>query len=414
MTDIRLYHPTGILNGIVRLPASKSLSNRALIINALSGSRCSINNLSDARDTVIMKHLLYSKDNELNAQDAGTAFRFLTAYLSLQSEDKILTGSERMRERPIGALVNALSQIGVEIEYLDKPGFPPICIKGLKRQMTDIVKVDAGISSQFISALMMIAPALPQGLKIQLDSHVVSRPYILMTASLMKHFGAELYIVQNIIEIKSTPYKATTYHVESDWSAASYFYSCMAMARGGELILEGLYEDSLQGDRVVADIYKNYFGIESIFTPDGLVLKKSRPYYSEEQISFLDCPDLAQTFLVTAAAAKRIVTINGLSTLKIKETDRVHAMQTELSKVNVSLTENQNEHYNLNGSNFGIVPNTYFDTYEDHRMAMAFAPLAMIQPVCVCDSQVIVKSFPGYWQELKNLGFEIENISLTQ
>lgn len=409
MTEtICLYHPTGILNGKVKLPASKSLSNRALIIKALSHNLSEVSNLSEARDTQILLRLLKSNDYELNAVDAGTVFRFMTAYLSIQQESRLLTGSQRMLERPIGPLVAALKAIGADIDYIKMSGFPPLKFNAFQGQTAASVKIDASLSSQFISALMLIGPLLPYGLVIELLGEAVSKPYINMTASLMRHFGAEVMLSEASIEIKPKAYKNSCYQVEPDWSASSYFYSLMALSRGGEIFMEGLRPDSLQGDKSVVEIYEKHFGVKTDFIDHGAVLSKSDAVGFDKSISFIDTPDLAQTFIVTAAAFRKKMKIFGLKTLKIKETDRISALQTELNKLKVSFRPTRNDAYLLDALDFDLNRYLIVDTYADHRMAMSFSPLALLKPVMIKSPKVVEKSFPGFWRELKNLGFVFE------
>lgn len=409
MTEtIRLYHPTGILNGKVKLPASKSLSNRVLIIKALSHNLSEMSNLSEARDTQILLKLLKSNDYELNAEDAGTVFRFMTAYLSIQQESRLLTGSERMLERPIGPLVAALRAIGADIDYIKMVGFPPLKFNAFHGQTGKCVKIDANVSSQFISALMLIGPLLPYGLDIELVGDVVSKPYINMTASLMRNFGAEIKLSETSIEIKPKTYNNSCYQIEPDWSASSYFYSLMALSRGGEIFMEGLSQESLQGDRSVVEIYEKHFGIKTDFTDAGAVLSKSDAVGFDINISFINTPDLAQTFIVTAAACRKKMNIFGLETLKFKETDRIAALQTELNKLKVSLRPTRYNAYFLDALDFDLNHDLIVDTHGDHRMAMSFSPLGLLKPVKIKSPKVVEKSFPGFWRELQNLGFVVE------
>lgn len=405
---MRLYHPTGILSGKVKLPASKSLSNRALIIKALSQNISEVSNLSEAKDTQILLRLLKSNDYELNAEDAGTVFRFMTAYLSIQQGSKLLTGSERMLERPIGPLVSALREIGADIDYMKMPGFPPLKFNAFQGQTGKSVKIDASVSSQFISALMLISPLLPCGLVIELVGGAVSKPYVNMTASLMRNFGAEVLLSEASIEIKSKPYQNFFYQVEADWSAGSYFYSLMALSKGGTIFVEGLRPDSLQGDKSVVEIYEKYFGVMTKFTENGAVLIKSNAVGFDRSISFIDTPDLAQTFVVTAAAFRKKLKIYGLKTLKLKETDRTAALQTELNKLKVSFRPTRYDAFLLEALDFDLNDDLIVDTYGDHRMAMSFSPLALLKPVVIKSPKVVEKSFPGFWQELQNLGFVFE------
>ena len=317
----------------VNLPSSKSESNRALIINALSKQKGSVQNLSDARDTQTLIRLLDSRDFTFDVLDAGTTMRFLTAYLAVTSDSRILTGTARMQERPIKILVDALKKIGAKIEYLGKDGYPPIQIAGIERQLTNQIEIKGNISSQYISAILMIAPVLSNGLAVTITGKIGSKPYIDMTLKLMEHFGVVSASKGNTIFIKNQNYTANNFTVESDWSAASYWYSIFALADDlQELHLPNLKEKSFQGDQAIAKLME-HFGVTTKYTEDGVTLTKSNIINGHFKDNFTDCPDLAQTIIVLCAAKGISGEFFGLESLKIKETDRTKALQTELGKI---------------------------------------------------------------------------------
>jgi len=402
-SDIITLRSKGILKkSEIKLSASKSESNRSLIINALSGNLGEIKNLSDARDTQTMERLLSSQDLLLDVLDAGTAMRFLTGYLAVTTkEKKILTGSARMQERPIAILVDALREIGADISYQKRRGYPPLEIAPFGVQKAGYIRIPSNISSQYISALLMIGPKLPKGLTVELVGEIYSEPYIRMTLSLMKKFGVNHRWEGQVITIPSQQYTGEEYTIESDWSGASYWYSFVALAKEGTVNLPGLRKDSFQGDRKIITIMEE-IGVRTEFLDDGVRLAKS-PGKQYLEIDFKDCPDLAQTVIVACAAIKIPLKMTGLESLKIKETDRIAALQKELAKVNVSLTEKGNC-WHLNSSGFALKPNTIFETYDDHRMAMAFAPFGLIAPIVINDPNVVDKSYPGFWKEWVKLG----------
>jgi 3-phosphoshikimate 1-carboxyvinyltransferase len=421
---IRLSHPTGILKGTVQLPASKSESNRALLIQALSPEKITLQNLSEANDTVLLQRLLTASEREINAEDAGTVMRFLTAYFSLTNQPKILTGTERMCQRPIGVLVNALRELGTEINYLQNEGFPPLEICGLTPTFTGkpTLKLRGDISSQFISALLLCVPTLGNGLTLELEGKIASLPYIEMTLALLQQFGVSSTFVENRIEVAAKTYKGGAFAVEADWSAASYWYSMVAMAKEAKILLSGLKENSLQGDSKVAELMK-MFGVKTTFQPEGILLTKTSEIVKKTAINFSDIPDLAQTFAVLAAAKNVDLEMCGLESLRFKETDRITALQTELKTFGATLTENWPGTFLVkNGSVFkqsevwefespraqNISKNVAVCTYHDHRMAMAFAPLALLQQIEIENPEVVRKSYPKFWEELRKVGFNLE------
>jgi len=410
-----IHKPNKHLKGRIYLDGSKSISNRILIIRALSGKSFSIDHLSTSNDTTTLDRLLReAKDGAiLDAGAAGTTFRFLTAYLSLQPGTQVLTGSARMKQRPIGVLVEAMRQLGAQIEYLDKEGYPPLKIHTPGVLQDAKLQIAASVSSQYISALLMIAPTLPQGLELELTGKIVSRPYIEMTLQLMQSFGVIHEWDEQTIRISPQVYQARDCRVEADWSAASYYYAMAAFADELDLRLEGLDEESLQGDAVVAEIMEQ-FGIQSQFSEGGVRLQKSGDIALMFEWDFIKCPDIAQTLAVICAGLGVQGLFSGLETLKIKETDRIAALQNELAKVQSWFSKlparfskkSSKDYYMIEGES--VIEAPVFATYEDHRMAMAFAPLAMLGKISIEEPMVVAKSYPQFYEDLESLGFEVE------
>ena len=399
-------HPTGILNGTVTPPASKSESNRALIIEALSGAGSKLENLSEANDTRVITRLLQEKADELNAEDAGTVMRFMTAYLAVTGQQKTITGTARMQQRPIGILVEALRQLGAQIDYLGQEGYPPLAFRGIDRnqQYPATLQVRGDISSQYISALLMVAPLFPHGLTLALQGKVGSRPYIQMTLALMQHFGVQSDFTGNVIKVPAQSYGRAIYTIESDWSGASYWYSMVALAKEARVTLTGLRQASFQGDSAIADIMVN-IGVKTEFVSQGVILTKTdtlKPF----SYDFSDCPDLAQTVAVVCAAKGIAAEMTGLESLRIKETDRIAALQQELRKIGGGLEDLGQEIFRVKPAT-GIPGQPKFHTYEDHRMAMAFAPLGLLAPVEIEEPHVVRKSYPRYWENLAAMGFDL-------
>lgn len=410
--SIKLSHPTKQVSGTVQLTGSKSESNRALIIRALSESKVKVENLSEAADTVILDKALTqahgdsSKQKIIDIGPAGTAMRFLTSYLNLLEGNFILTGTERMQQRPIGILVDALKSIGADIHYTSKSGFPPLHIEGKMFQGKDKVTIKGNVSSQYISSLLLIASALKKGLTIEIEGELTSRPYVTMTLDMLNEAGISHEWTCNTIHIAPQKHQESVLYVEPDWSAASYWYAIVALSENGEIFLPGLKRNSLQGDIAIAEIM-NHFGVDTTFTTKGIHLKKVSVDSNKSLFDFKECPDLAQTVVVVAAAQKRNVSFTGLETLKIKETDRIAALQNEISKFGARLTA-ENEIYHLTTENVKDPGTVSFSTYEDHRMAMAFAPLALVfNQITILEPQVVEKSYPIYWEHLAGQGFQI-------
>lgn len=417
--SISLSHPSKRVHGKVQLTGSKSESNRALIIKALSGSKVKIENLSEAADTVTLENALNVTRNflsdggasnehlTLDIGPAGTAMRFLAAYLSLQNGKFILTGSARMKERPIGILVEALKSIGANIEYTEQDGFPPLQITGSFTQESDTVSIKGNVSSQYLSALLLVASALPKGLTLRIEGELTSKPYLMMTLDMLKEAGIDHSWKDNSITIPKQTAKEAILNIEPDWSAASYWYSIVALSKEASILLPGLRSSSLQGDNEITAIMES-FGVLSEFTKEGLKLTKTTIQKPRDHFDFKSCPDLAQTVIAFCAAMGREATFSGLETLKIKETDRISALQNEIAKFGVRLFEEKPEVYRLDCSKKFEATELTFKTYDDHRMAMAFAPLALVfNSVKIEEPEVVEKSYPEFWQHLSEQGFII-------
>jgi 3-phosphoshikimate 1-carboxyvinyltransferase len=403
---LRVSKSNRLLEGALTLEGSKSISNRALLILTLAGARAEawLSNLSGAKDTRIMQALLAQPAATYDAGDAGTVFRFMTAYLCLQPGDQVLTGSARMLERPIAPLVDALRALGADVEYLGREGYPPLRIGGA-RPRGGAVRVRADVSSQFLSALLMIGPYLTDGLELSLQGAPVSRPYLDMTLRMMRYFGAEAqWVGPDRIRVYPGEYLPRELAVEADWSAASYWYAMAALSDRAELVLRGLYADSLQGDAVIAEMAAA-FGVETRYEAGGLRLRYAgAPAPEALDLDFRDCPDIAQTLAVLCAGRGVPARLSGLATLAIKETDRIAALQCELDKIGVHMKPDTPHAYRLSGR-ADLSRRPVFSTYGDHRMAMAFAPLALLGPIGIEHPEVVEKSYPDFWERLRALGF---------
>ena len=388
----------------ISLPFSKSISNRALIMNALSENTGKIENLSDSDDTRVLSAAINSTNNVVDIGAAGTAMRFLTAYFSVTDGEKILTGSERMKQRPIGLLVNALRTLGADIEYLEKDGFPPLKIRGKKLSGNEIL-LDGGVSSQYISALMMIAPVLTDGLKIKLEGNIISTPYIKMTAKMMEDFGVKVIFENKTINIAPQKYKSVDFRVEADWSAASYWYELLAIAGEGKIFLKGLYKNSLQGDSEVARIFE-YLGVTTKYVDGGVELLPNGNYVNHFEYDFIGQPDLAQTLAVTCCMCGVSFLFKGVQSLKIKETNRIAALIAELKKLGFVLYEPAEGELAWNGEKQNSEEKISIKTYSDHRMAMAFAPISLKIPLEIENPEVVSKSYPKFWEDFFQLKVE--------
>ena len=395
-------------DAVIHLTGSKSESNRALILAALSGGKVKINNLSSAADTVTLNNILNHTprgSKEVNVGPAGTAMRFLTAFYAIKNEAIVLTGSERMKQRPIGILVDALRNLGAEINYQENEGYPPLVFTGKFVQKTNRIHIKGDISSQYITALLLIANSLPQGLNVVIEGELTSKPYVDMTLAMLAQCGVVHQWENNIIRIANQEFKETTLTIEPDWSAASYWFMVLAFADNSRITLPNLKKNSLQGDSAITSIMEN-FGIKSTFEGDNLILENSSKDFESKLFDLKECPDLAQSVIVCCAILGVDASFTGLETLKIKETDRIAALQKELEKIGVSLNENQ-EVYQLDCSKKHYPRKINIKTYEDHRMAMAFAPLAMVvEEVEIEDAMVVEKSYPHFWEDFKSMGFE--------
>lgn len=394
--------------GIIKLPSSKSISNRVLIINALSMSDYPIENLSDCDDTNVMLRALDSDSSSFDIGAAGTAMRFLTALLAKTFGQWTITGTERMKNRPIKLLVDSINELGGKIEYAEKEGYPPLRIYGSALEGGEL-ELNGGVSSQYISALMMIAPYMKHGLTLTLTGTIISRPYIHLTAELMRFFGAEVIIADNKIKVIPGEYQPKPYFVESDWSAASYWYQIVALSKDLRLELPHLYKNSWQGDAKGAELF-SLLGVQTHYTKEGVTISKKEISTKKCIYNFVDQPDLAQTFVVTCCLLNIPFHFSGLQSLKIKETDRMEALKNEMRKLGYVLTDKNNSILEWNGERCEP-SNEPIHTYEDHRMAMAFAPAALkIGKIEICEPHVVSKSYPDYWKDLKHIGFKMEEL----
>lgn len=415
MEQYRLTAPRQ-LNQTICLPASKSISNRALIIYALSGGSQMPQNLSDCDDTEVIIHALRFMPTEIDIKAAGTAMRFMTAYLSVMKGTHTLTGTERMKHRPIGILVNALKALGADIKYAGTDGYPPLQITG-KTLKGGLLSIPGNVSSQYISALLMIGPMLKNGLTLQLTGDIISRPYIDLTLWTMGEFGADAeWTSADTITVKPKPYQDREYFIENDWSGASYWYEMVALSsnQDSEVKLTGLMDGSKQGDSVTRYIF-SLLGVKTTFetkkegVPQTITLKQSGRCVSRLDYDFVNSPDLAQTFVVTCAAKGIPFHFKGLSTLKIKETDRIEALKKEMRKLGYVLHDVNDSELYWDGERCEPSMEEGIDTYDDHRMALAFAPYALVaEGLKINNPHVVTKSYPHYWEDLKQAGFKIE------
>ena len=415
MKQYKLTAP-GRLDMTVDLPASKSISNRALIIHALSGGSTLPENLSDCDDTSVIIDALRTMPEEINIKAAGTAMRFMTAYLSVTPGTHILTGTERMKHRPIGILVDALRTLGANIEYIGEEGYPPLRITGSTLK-GGLLEIHGNVSSQYISALLMIGPMLKDGLTLRLLDHIISRPYIDLTLWMMGEFGAEAeWTSADTITVNPKPYKSRDYFIENDWSGASYWYEILALNGDpeSEIRLTGLMDGSKQGDSITRYIFsllgvKTKLQSKKAGIPQTITLKKNGHCVPKLEYDFVNCPDLAQTFVVACAAMNIPFHFTGLSTLKIKETDRIEALKTEMRKLGYVVKDIDGSELLWDGERCEPSLEQGIDTYEDHRMALAFAPYAMKHNGLVINNpQVVTKSYPHYWDHLRQAGFKVE------
>ena len=411
--QIKAFAPKYV-KGKVILPSSKSLSNRVLIINALSGNRGMLpENVSDCDDTRVMIKWLDGCDETVDVGAAGTAMRFSTALLAVSEGYRVITGSERMKQRPIALLVDALRGLGAEIEYVGNEGYPPLRIKGNPTMKGGCVSLSGGVSSQYISALLMIAPMMEEGLTLTLTGDVVSRPYIDMTIGLMRDFGAKvMWMDDNVVRVEPRVYSKRDFFVESDWSACSYWYEMVALG-DGDVLLPGLFKDSFQGDSRVAELF-SMLGVATEYVEgEGMGacvhIYRTGDVCGRLDLDLVEQPDLAQTLVVCCCMMGVPFRFTGLQSLKIKETDRINALRTEMRKLGYVVGEENDSVLYWNGERCEADTEPVIDTYDDHRMAMAFAPCALkLGEIRINDPHVVSKSYPGYWEDLRSVGFVCE------
>lgn len=403
---MRIQKPKNFQFQKITISGSKSESNRALIIQALSSAEISIQNLSNAKDTRIIADALKNENMLIDCEQSGAAIRFLCAYFaSTKNKTVILTGSQRLKERPLKILIDALKELGAEIEYLEKTGFAPIKIRGKELVSHYPITIQANVSSQFISALLMIAPRIKNGLQLHLENKIISESYIKMTMQLMH--DAKIHIIENesSIIIPEQEYEQCHYNIEPDWSSASYLYNLVALGIP-EIQLYGFKKNSTQGDSIISEWYRNW-GVETIFEEDGIRLKHTGNFNPLEIYDFSNCPDLAQSLVVLAMLKRIPIKFKGIESLAIKETDRISALEIELKKFS-TMMQKTNKYYELNFLESSLPSAVEIETYHDHRMAMAFACTAMhLEQVDILNPEVVSKSYPNYWNDLESLGFSL-------
>lgn len=406
--DFLISHTSKSINADLILPPSKSISNRALIIQALCQSKPKLLNLSQSSDTQSLVQALQTTSKTIDIGDAGTSMRFLAAYLSQQEGSYILTGSDRMKERPIGHLVEALNSIGADINYLEKDGFPPLAING-KALEGGKVDISTSVSSQFVSALLLIAPTLKKGLSLSLKGELLSKPYIKMTLDIMRYFGIQSSWTNNTIQVEPQNYVSKDLKVESDWSALAFILQAMSIAKSAQVSISGLSKDSWQGDSYVLNLFEK-FGLQYEFKDEKLYLKKlNKDLNGDYNVNLIDTPDLAQAYCCTLSALSKSAKIKGLNNLKLKESHRLKALHMELNKIG------QHSRYSEDTiqleSSVLHTPTESFDSHNDHRMAMCLAPFALLFDIKIKNIEVVNKSYPSYWEDLKKMGFTISPLT---
>ncbi len=406
--DFLISHTSKSINADLILPPSKSISNRALIIQALCQSKPKLLNLSKSSDTQSLVQALQPTSKTIDIGDAGTSMRFITAYLSQQEGSYILTGSDRMKERPIGHLVEALNSIGADINYLEKDGFPPLAING-KALEGGKVDIFTSVSSQFVSALLLIAPTLKKGLSLSLKGELLSKPYIKMTLDMMRYFGIQSSWTNNTIQVEPQNYVSKDLKVESDWSALAFILQAMSIAKSAQVSISGLSKDSWQGDSYVLNLFEK-FGLQYEFKDEKLYLKKlNKGLNGDYNVNLIDTSDLAQAYCCTLSALSKSAKIKGLNNLKLKESHRLKALHMELNKIG------QNNRYSEGNiqleSSVLHTPTESFDSHNDHRMAMCLAPFALLFDIKIKNIEVVNKSYPSYWEDLKKMGFTISPLT---
>ncbi len=399
-----IYSPNNNFIVEAKLPASKSIANRALVIAALCGAEINLNNISDCDDTQAVIKAFSSNEEVKNIGAAGTAMRFLTAYYAISSETVIMTGTERMKNRPISILVDALRSLGADIDYVEKEGYPPLKINGKKLSGGDLY-IKGDVSSQYLSAILMVAPYMENGLRLIIKGDLVSKPYLQMTLSLMESFGVSYMWNDNIIEIEPSEYKPINFTVENDWSAASYWYSVVALSENKSVKLKYLSSNSLQGDSKLVELYKS-LGVETEFTEEGIVLSRNKGINLPicYDISLKEQPDLAQTLVVSCLLLNVNFRFSGLENLKIKETDRIAALIIECKKLGYNIKEEECGVLSWSGEKCAPANEIVIKTYEDHRMAMAFAPAVIkLNEISISEPDVVSKSYPAFWKEFQKV-----------
>ena len=407
---IQIIAPRFPINCSIKLSGSKSLSNRLLLLKEILDLKIDLKNLSDSEDTTLLlkalRQIKEAKNKNINILDAGTDMRFLTALLAIKKGTWTITGSDRMKKRPIGELVAALKSLGAEIEFLEKENYPPLEIKG-KIILGGALKIDASQSSQFISALLLISPKLKNGLVLTLKNRIVSSPYIEMTSALLKKFNVPISKLKNTYTVNSSTKskQIKVIKIESDWSSASYWYSICALSKNAKIELNFLNKKSLQSDSILPELYK-ILGVETKYKKNSIIISRKKLETKSISYNFINCPDIAQTFAVTCFGLGICAKLIGLSTLKFKESDRIIALKTELEKMGAKLviTNNSIELKKSNPIPFeGII-----ETYNDHRMAMSFSPLALVyNSIKIANPEVVSKSYPRFWKDLKSVGFSV-------
>ena len=407
---IQIIAPRFPINCSINLSGSKSLSNRLLLLKEILDLKIDLKNLSDSEDTTLLlkalRQIKEAKNKNINILDAGTDMRFLTALLAIKKGTWTITGSERMKKRPIGELVAALKSLGAEIKFLEKENYPPLEIKG-KIILGGALKIDASQSSQFISALLLISPKLKNGLVLTLKNRIVSSPYIEMTAALLKKFNVPISKLKNTYTVNSSTKskQIKVIKIESDWSSASYWYSICALSKNAKIELNFLNKKSLQSDSILPELYK-ILGVETKYKKNSIIISRKKLETKSINYNFINCPDIAQTFAVTCFGLDICAKLNGLSTLKFKESDRIIALKTELEKMGAKLviTNNSIELKKSKAIPFeGVI-----ETYNDHRMAMSFSPLALVyNSIKIANPEVVSKSYPRFWKDLKSVGFSV-------
>jgi len=408
--NLKISAPKQLI-GRVKLPSSKSISNRMLVLRELSGNKIELRNVSDCDDTFVMQRALKERSRVTDIMAAGTSMRFLTALFATSESSTQMTGTERMRHRPIHILVDALRSLGANICYTGEEGFPPLQIEGHKLK-GGTVSLPGDVSSQYISALLMVAPTMEEGLTLQMTGRVISRPYINITLSLMRQFGIEIDEPDsNTFVVHPGTYKGGDYLIENDWSGASYWYEMLTLAPEGKILLEGLFANSLQGDSCISKLFEP-LGISTTFTDEGALLTKQNKSIERYDADLTTCPDLAQTMVATCCAMGVPFCFRGLQSLKIKETDRMLALRQELAKLGFILKEADNSILSWDGTMTPAATLPQIDTYEDHRMAMCLAPCcALTGDIIIRDAQVVSKSYPAFWDDLTAMGYNIVTIS---